>query len=133
MVGLRDAQQDAGPHEEAGKIVSNRAHIVSDREVELALGWLVKHARDMGKAKERSVAAEHMLKHIKALAMKGSNESAISAQERDAYASDLYKKAVYEAAVAAGELEKMRSLREAAALKIEAWRSEQANFRAMKI
>jgi len=41
--------------------------------------------------------------------------------------------AANEEAEAAGAFEKMRALREAAALKIEAWRSEQANYRSMKI
>jgi hypothetical protein len=57
----------------------------------------------------------------------------VSAQEREALASDAYMNAMGNAAEAAGAYEHMRALREAAALKIEVWRSASANYRAMKI
>ena len=44
-----------------------------------------------------------------------------------------YITAITEEADAAGEYEKMRALREAAAAKIEAWRTESSNYRSMKI
>lgn len=106
--------------------------IVTDEDLDKALSWLRDNAHDMGEAKKRAVMANNMLRHIKALEMK-KHGGPVSAQEREAYASDAYQRALYEDAVAAGEYEKMKSLREAAALKIEAWRSEQANFRSMKI
>jgi hypothetical protein len=112
--------------------MSARRVIVSDESLEMALCWLRDHAEQMGAAKERLVRAEHMLKHIKALEMKR-HDLPVSAQEREALASKAYREAIEEEAKAAGAYEVMRSLREAAALKIEAWRSEQANFRAMKI
>lgn len=107
--------------------------IVTDDEVEKALDWLRDNASDMGEARRLAVKSDHMLKHIRALAMKNSGENSAAAQEREALASDLYLKAIEATASAAGELERMRALREAAALKIETWRSEQANYRAMKI
>lgn len=106
--------------------------IVTEKELEKALDWLRDSAAEIGAAKERSVMASNMLRHIKALEMK-KHSGPVSAQEREAYASDAYKEALYEDAVAAGEYEKLRSLREAAALKIQAWQSESANHRAMKI
>jgi hypothetical protein len=109
-----------------------RHRIVTEQEIEKALDWLRDNAAEMGEAKKRAVLANNMLRHIKALEMKKHGGSA-AAQEREAYASDAYHRALYEDAVAAGEYEKMKSLREAAALKIEAWRSEQANFRSMKL
>jgi hypothetical protein len=87
----------------------------------------------MGKAKERLIAAEHMVKVTKALVMKRHSELTVSAQEREAYASKEYLEAVKEEAKAAGAYEEMKSLKDAAAMKIEAWRTEQANYRAMKI
>lgn len=107
--------------------------IVTDDELEMALNWLRDNASAIGEAKRQAVLAEKMTKHVKALEMKRHNEMPVSAQEREAYASDAYKRALFAEADAAGEYEKMRALREAAALKIEAWRSEQANVRAMKI
>ena len=106
--------------------------IVTDQELEKALDWLRDSANDVGEAKRRSVLASNMLRHIKALEMKKHDGSA-AAQEREAYASDAYKRALYEDAVAAGEYEKMKALREAAALKIQAWQTESANYRSMKI
>lgn len=110
-----------------------QSRIVSDAELSKALDWLRDSAAEIGEAKKRTVRAGHMLKHIEALLMKGSGEKSAEARKADARCSEKWLAAVEEDALAAGEYEKLKSLREAAALKIEAWRSEQANFRAMKI
>ena len=107
--------------------------MIDDSEVEKALDWLRDNAESIGAAKERLVKAGHMIKHIKALEMKKWNEQAVSAQEREALASQRYLGALMEEALAAGEYEKMKSLREAAALKIQSWQTISANYRAMKI
>lgn len=106
---------------------------VSDEEVDKALCWLRDSATATGAAKSRSILSERMVRHIKALEMKRFSELPISAQEREAYASERYVEAINEEAIAAGEFEKLRALREAAGAKIEAWRSINANYRAMKI
>jgi hypothetical protein len=106
---------------------------ISDESVERALDWLRDFAPVIGKAKERTVLAGHMLKHIEALLSKASDEKTVDAKKNDARTDKRYVEAIREDAVAAGEYERLKALREAAALKIEAWRSEQANFRAMKI
>lgn len=115
------------------KPLSPPDRIVSDEDFAKALDWLRDSARDLGLAKERTVRAGHMLKHVEALMMKASEEKSAEARKADARCSERWLKAVEEDAIAAGEYETLRALREAAALKIEAWRSEQANFRAMKI
>ncbi len=107
--------------------------LVSEADVEKALDFLRDHAEEMGTAKEEAVRADHMLKHVKALAMKQHADIAVTAQEREAHASPQYLAAIERTAKAAGNLAKMQSLREAAALKIEVWRSASANYRAMKI
>ena len=107
--------------------------LVSDTDVERALDWLRDNAGEIGEAKRRAVKADHMLKHIRALAMKHSGEQSAAAQEREALASVEYLTAIDDTAKAAGEYETMKALREAAALKIETWRSASANYRAMKI
>jgi hypothetical protein len=107
--------------------------LVSDAEVEKALDWLRDNAAEIGDAKYEVVRSDHMLKHIKALLMKQHNELPVSAQEREALASIEYYEALLGAARAAGEFEKLKSLREAAALKIEVYRSASANYRAMKL
>lgn len=107
--------------------------LVSDEQVELALDWLRDNAAAIGEAKRQAVQTEKMVKHIEALTMKMHAQLPVSAQKREAQASDRYKHAILAEAEAAGAYETMRSLREAAALKIEVWRSSNANYRAMKL
>lgn len=107
--------------------------IVSDSELQKALDWLRDNAAALGAAKARLVKAEHMVRHIEALEIKRSDASSVDARKADARTSRAWLDAVREEAEAAGAYESMRALREAAALKIEAWRSEQANYRALKI
>lgn len=107
--------------------------LVSDADVEKALDWLRDNATEIGDAKATAIRTERMTRHVKALEMKKHAGLAVSAQEREAYASEAYVAALESEALAAGEYEKMRGLREAAALKIETWRSASANYRAMKI
>lgn len=107
--------------------------MITDEDVERALDWLRDQATAIGQAKEAAVRAEKMLGHHKALAMKLSGEAGVTAQEREALSSEDYVMAIERAAVSAGEYETMKALREAAALKIEAWRTMSSNYRSMKI
>lgn len=109
------------------------ARFVSDADVEKALDFLRDSAAQLGEAKRRAILTERMVRHIRALEMKMHSTLPVSAQEREAFASERFVTAATEEAVAAGEYEKLRALREAAAAKIEAWRSISANYRAMKI
>lgn len=113
--------------------MSAPVRMISDDNLERALTWLRDHADAIGKAKERTVKAEHMLKHVEAIEFRLSKSTSNDARKADARVSERYLVAVLEDAQAAGEYEKLKALREAAAMRIEAWRSEQANFRAMKI
>ena len=106
---------------------------ITDEQVEKALDWLRDEAPAIGAAKERLVKAEHMVKHIKAIEMKRCIYPQVGQQEREAIASEAYHAAIMEEAVAAGEYEKMKAIREAAALKIGVWQTMSANFRAMKL
>ncbi len=106
---------------------------ISDAQVEQALDFLRDNATAIGAAKERQVKSAHMVKHKRALAMKKHGELGIGAQEREALADTSFLDALNEEAAAAGDYEKMRALREAAALRIEVWRTMGANFRSMKI
>lgn len=107
--------------------------IVTEEEVEKALTFLRDNARAIGDAKARAVRAGHMLKHTEALEFKASNETSNDKRQADARTSDAYLEAINEDAISAGELAKMYALREAAAMKIEAWRTQESNHRAMKI
>lgn len=109
------------------------ARIITDDSLENALNWLRDHAAALGRAKARAIKAEHMVKHIEALEMKRSDAKSNDMKKADARISAAYLAAILEDAEAAGEYERLKAMREAAALKIEAWRSEQANYRAMKL
>jgi hypothetical protein len=113
--------------------MTDRPRIVTDEEVGKALDFLRDSAREIGEAKARSVKADKMLGHIEALLSRASDEKSAAAREAEAKASSEYLDAINEAAFSAGELAKLYALRDAAAAKIEAWRTEQSNFRAMKI
>jgi rhamnose utilization protein RhaD (predicted bifunctional aldolase and dehydrogenase) len=109
------------------------SRIVSEEELEKALDWLRDSAAEMGKAKERHVKAQKMSDHTEAILTLKSDQTSDTKRRAEARASARYLECIVEEAEAAGELAKMQALREAAALKIETWRSEQANFRALKI
>jgi hypothetical protein len=107
--------------------------MITTDQVERAQQYLIDSAQEIGFATERAIRAERMLKHIKALEMKKRNEQALGAQEREAYASDAYKEALLEEAISAGELAKVRALRDAAESVIRIWQSENANLRAARV
>jgi len=104
--------------------------MIPDQDVERAIEFLLGKARERGRCKGALVRAGHMRKHRKALMMKQFNELPVSAQEREAYASDEYVAALTEEAEAAAAYEHILALCEAAALKVEIWRSQSANSRA---
>lgn len=109
------------------------SRIVEDRELEMALDFLRDNAAEIGAAKARVVKAEHMVKHTEALLFLMSEQKTVDAKKAEVRTDQRWLDAADEESEAAGAYEKLRALREAAALKIEAWRSEQATYRAMKV
>lgn len=102
---------------------------MTEDDAERATQYLVDTAFKYGEARARQIKADAMLRHVKALVMKSCDENAVSAQEREAYASDEYKNAIGELFEATLEAEKMRAAREAACVRIDFWRSANANRR----
>ncbi len=109
------------------------SRIVEDAELERALDFLRDNAAAIGEAKARVVKAGHMIKHVEALLFLASEQKTVDAKKAEVRISERWLQETNEEAEAAGEYERLRGLREAAALKIEAWRSEQATYRAMKV
>jgi len=107
--------------------------LVEDRELQKALDFLRDSAADLGEWKAEVSRADHMLKVVKAIEMQRRNDLSAARAESEAIASKEYKAALERLAVAVGEYEKLRALREAAALKIECWRTEQASLRSFKL
>ena len=112
---------------------NNGWRLVSDTRLSEALDFLRDNAEAIGKAKAETIRCGHMIKHIEALVEKAHDDLALAAQKREARASKRYVEALNADAKAAGDYEAMKAKREAAAMAIEAWRSEQANYRSMKI
>ena len=106
---------------------------VTETHVQKALDYLRDSAQEAAEARAERVYCEEYRKSLKSILMQKSDEKNANAQERDAYAHPEYLKHLerYRDAVIADEL--MRARRVAAEMKIEVWRTEQANYRSMKI
>jgi len=105
--------------------------MISDAEIEKALDYLRDNAEAAAQARANRIYIEEYRKSKKALLMKQSNVEAISAQERDAYAHPEYQEFLQGLRAAVFEDERHRFLLQAANAKIDAWRTEQSNQRAM--
>jgi hypothetical protein len=105
--------------------------LVTDSAVEKALDYLRDNADAIGEAVREAKLRESMVKVVLALKMKQTPDISAVAQEREARASEEFLAAITAEANAAGALAKMRALREAAAMKIEVWRTSSANYRKM--
>lgn len=113
--------------------------MITDEDIEKAVDFLRDSAPRIGVARAELHYAEAMLRHVKALAMQmnrwapDGKEASISAQEREAYASAEYMKAIEDYRKATLDFETLRALREGAVAKIEAWRSMSANLRGIRV
>ncbi|MFP5513278.1 MAG: hypothetical protein ACLGJC_09380 [Alphaproteobacteria bacterium] len=106
---------------------------VSERDLEKALDWLRDNAEEAARAKSERVFCEEYRKSLKAVLMKQHPSIPLGGQEREAYADERYLMHLEKLKQAVYEDERIRALRVAAELKIDAWRTQQANYRAMKI
>ena len=106
--------------------------IVSSQEIDKALEFLRDSAFQIGKVVERYTKAEKMLGHIEALLFEASDQKSAEARKAEARTDPRYVAAINELAVSAGEKAKLYALREAASMKIEAWRTESSTLRSFK-
>ena len=107
--------------------------IVNDNRVQKALDFLVSSAAHIGEATERHKNAENKVKHVEALMFKMSDATSNDKRQADARTSEEWLKATAEEAEAYGEVRALYARREAESAIIEAWRSESATYRAMRI
>lgn len=107
--------------------------MITDEEVERAVDWLRDNAEEAAQARADRVHLEQFRKSKKAMLMKDCNESSIGAQEVYAYAHQEYLALLDGLKEAVKRDAKMQFLREAAAAKIEAWRTMNANMRSVKL
>ena len=105
---------------------------VSEREVNPneAIDYIIRHAPKFAKAKAERIYIEEYRKSLKAILMKRSLESAIGAQEREAYAHQEYIELLEGLRDAVEVEEKLRWDMIAAQARVEVWRSQEASNRA---
>ena len=105
--------------------------MISDEEIEKALDYLRDNSTPAAQARANRIYMEEYRKVVKAQLMGKSNETAVGAQERFAYAHEDYNKHLEAMRTAIEMDERHRFLLQAASAKIDAWRTEQSNYRAM--
>ena len=103
--------------------------MVNDAALEKALDYLRDTALDAANARATRLYLDDYSRVIKAMVMSEHLAEPVNAQERFAYSDLRYRNHLEALKVAIFEDEKARFLREAAAVKIEVWRSIQANER----
>lgn len=107
--------------------------MIDENEVQRSVDYLLQTAGDSAQARANRVVLEHGLKRVKALAMMRHGNLPVSAQEREAYASDDYRVALDGLQRAIFEDEQHRALRDAHSAKIEAWRTAEATRRSVRL
>lgn len=105
--------------------------MISEEDVERAVGWLSKNAAKIGEARAHMVELEEARKMTKASLMRKASPDVKTASDREAYAyaHEDYKTVAMGYAAACGEFERLRVLVGAAHAKIELWRSLEATKR----
>lgn len=105
--------------------------MISDDDIEKALDYLRDNAPKAAKAKADRIYCEEFRKVVKGQLMRENDDKALGAQEAIAYADPRYKQHLEVMKDAIERDEYHRWMLVAAEAKIEAWRSQQANQRAM--
>jgi hypothetical protein len=101
----------------------------SDTDIERAVDYLRDTAPKHAKAKAERTYIENFLRSKKSILMKSSGESALGAQEREAYAHQDYVSLLDALRTAVEEEETLKGLMQAAQTKIDWWRSVNASNR----
>jgi hypothetical protein len=94
-----------------------------------AIDYIYKTAPLYAKAKGELAELEAFKSSLKAIKMAESSEQSLGAQEREAYRSEAYQELCKAIGVATENAEALRWKLEAAKMRFEAWRTEQANNR----
>jgi hypothetical protein len=100
------------------------------RDPHKAVDYIILNAKHFAKAKAERIYLEEYRKSLKAILMKRSMETAVNAQEREAYSDPEYLQLLLGLRVAVEAEEKLRWDLIGAQARVEIWRTEQANFRA---
>lgn len=104
--------------------------MISDEALEKALDYLRDSAEETARKRAERLYLDDFSKVVRATIMSEHLAEPVNAQERYANSDIRYKNHLEGLRQAIFEDEKARFLRDAAAVKIEVWRSQQANMRA---
>lgn len=107
--------------------------MITEKQVDESVSFLFDTAVESAKARASRYVLEQGLRRIKALEMQKINGGGVAAAEAKAYASDAYGIALDGLKEAIFADEKVRALRDAHAARIEAWRTQQATMRSVKL
>ena len=107
--------------------------MISDDDIEKALDYLRDNAAKAAKSKAERIYMEEYRKTVKGQIMRENDDKPLGAQEAIAYADPRYKQHLEAMREAIERDEYHRWMLIAAEAKIEAWRTQSSNSRAMKI
>jgi len=107
--------------------------LISDDDIEKAVEYLRSHSIKAAQAKAERIYMEEFRKVIKAQIMRETLSESLGAQEARAYSEIRYTTHLQAMREAIERDEYHRWMMVAAQAKIEAWRSQQANMRAVKL
>jgi hypothetical protein len=108
-------------------------NFISEESVDKALHWLMANASSAAKARAEKVYLEEYTKALKSKIMQEHKDLAVSAQEREACADPRYGEHLEALKIAVEADAKITFLRGACEARIEAWRTQAATERAMKL
>ena len=101
---------------------------ITDEDVEKANDWLVMNARKRAEAKAERTYCEEYRKSLKAILF-NEMEGTMAERENKAYAHEKYQAHLEKLKEAVLKDEELKALAAAAQMKIEVWRTQQANQR----
>lgn len=107
--------------------------MITDENIEKALDFLRDDASRSAQDRANRIYIEEFRKSLKAQIMREHLDMPVSAQEREAYADPRYVTHLEAMKEAIRIDEHNRFMRASAEAKIEAWRTQSSNTRAMKI
>lgn len=108
---------------------------ISEEDVHNAVAWLndPEMIKQSAAARAQRLTLEHLRKATLALVKQLHTDKPLGAQETEAYASEQYKKYVDKLTEWIYKDEWYRATREAKAVLIEAWQTQSANRRSVKL
>lgn len=96
-----------------------------------AIEFIFRHGKKYAKARAERIYLEEYTRSLKAIIMKRSLETAVNAQEREAYSDPEYTQHLKALQAAVEAEEEVRWGLVAAQARIDVWRSQEASNRAM--